>query len=328
MKGTTIRSGRTSYKSVFRALGDVKDLLSVIYDAPVHLRALDDDDFLFRTSNYGDQAFLLCDSYTSGVRSSFDSDNDDIVIKLRSRGGYEIRTRSDEYHLSHDIGFAYTASHAIGYSTAQATAITTLQIKRSVFDQTLEQYTESPPSRWSGIREFPIGGGFGNLIQALANRYRENFDGRPHCNFSETSLQLIQDAAIVAVAELVAGGVDATRGERFSASRRNVMQAVDMIDTQTEPLTIHDLATALGISVRALQDGFRRHLNQSPHNLLKAGRLEGARRDLISGKVTSVREAAAKWGFSNLARFNQEYHAVIGKYPKETLDVVRDGGKT
>lgn len=328
MKGTTIRSGRTSYKSVFRALGDVKDLLSVIYDAPVHLRTLDDDDFLFRTANYGDQAFSLCDSYTSGVRSSFDSDNDDIVIKIRSRGGYEIRTRSDEYHLSHDIGFAYTASHAIGYSTAQATAISTLQIKRSFFDQTLEQYSENPLLRWSGIREFPIGGGFGNLIQALANRYRENFSGRPHCNFSETSLKLIQDAAIVAVAELVAGGVDAERGERFSASRRNVMQAVDMIDTQTEPLTIHDLAAALGISVRALQDGFRRHLNQSPHNLLKAGRLEGARRDLISGKVTSVREAAAKWGFSNLARFNHEYHAVIGKYPKETLDVLRDGGKT
>jgi AraC-like DNA-binding protein len=328
MKGTPIRSGRTSYKSVFRALGDVKDLLSVIYDAPVHLRTLNDDDFLFRTANYGDQAFLLCDSYTSGVRSSFESDNDDIVIKIRSRGGYEIRTRSDDYHLSHDIGFAYTANHAIGYSTAQATAITTLQIKRSVFDQTLEHYSENLPNRWSGIREFPITGGFGNLIQALLNRYRENFDGRPHCNFSETSLHLVQDAAIVAVAELVTSGIDSVKGERFSASRRNVMQAVDMINTQTEPLTIHDLATALGISVRALQDGFRRHLNQSPHNLLKAGRLEGARRDLIAGKVTSVREAAAKWGFSNLARFNHEYHAVIGKYPKDTLDVVRDGGKT
>ncbi|MCM5557488.1 AraC family transcriptional regulator [Pleomorphomonas sp. JP5] len=306
----------------------MNDLLSLIYDAPVHLKALNDDDFLFRTSNYGDQAFLLCDSYTSGVRSSFDSDNDDIVIKIRSRGGYEIRTRSDEYHLSHDIGFAYTASHAIGYSTAQATAISTIQIKRSVFDQTLEQYSENIPHRWSGIREFPIGGGFGNLIQALMNRYRENFDGRPHCTFSETSLQLIQDAAIVAIAELVTGGLDAARGERVSASHRNVMQAVDMINCQTTPLTIHDLAAALGISVRALQDGFRRHLNQSPHNLLKAGRLEGARRDLISGKVTSVREAATKWGFSNLARFNQEYRAVIGKYPKETLDILHDGGKT
>lgn len=327
MKGTTNRSGRTSFKSVYRNVGDVNDLLSLIYGAPVHLGALRDDDFMFRTANYGDQAFALCDSYTSGVRSSFTSDNDDIVIKIRSRGGYEIRTWGDDYHLSHDIGFVFTASHATGYTVAQATAISTLQIKRSVFDETLEQYSESLPLRWSGIREFPIIGGFGNLIQALANRYRENFDSRPHCNFSETSLRLIQDAAIVAVAELVSGDVDAAKGDRFSASRRNVMQAVDLINTQTEPQTIHDLATALGISVRALQDGFRRHLNQSPHNLLKAGRLEGARRDLISGKVTSVREAATKWGFSNLARFNQEYHAVVGKYPRETLNIWRDGAK-
>ncbi len=319
MASTNSGSGQTSFQSLYRNLGELRFLLSNIYDAPVKLERLEDSDFIFRMSKFGNHAFSLCDSYTSGIASSFESDNDDIVIKTRSRGGYDIQTWNDSYQLSHDIGFVYTAGHAIGYATTKATAISTIQIERAMFDETLRRYSEKPPAKWSGIHGFTLGGGFGYLIQALSNRYRENFSSLAECNFSEMSLKLIQEAAIVAIAELIASGVDPVRGEKVTISRRNVMRAVEMINNQTEPLTIHDLASALGISVRALQDGFRKHLNMSPHSLLKTGRIEGARRDLLSGKAATVREAAAKWGFSNLARFNQEYFEVVGKYPRDTL---------
>lgn len=274
-------------------------------------------------SKFGNKAFSLCDSYISGVISSFESDNDDIVIKTRSRGGYDIRTWNGNYQLSHNIGFVYTAEHAVGYTTDTATAISTIQIRRSVFDDLLQHLAEKLPARWSGIRGFPLGGGFGCLIQALSNRYRENFSDSAECTYSETSLKLIQEAVIVAIAELISNGTDRIRSEKLTASRRNIMRAVDMINNQIEPLTIHDLARALDISVRALQDGFRRHLNLSPHRLLKTGRIEGARRDLLSGKATSVRQAATKWGFSNLARFNQEYFDVVGLYPRDTIKIAR-----
>lgn len=320
MRNTNSQADRRSYKSVYRSLEELTGLLTRIYGPTVRLAGASDADFHFRTSVCRDGFLTLSDCHTSdNLVSSFNADNDDIVIITRSRGDFAIRTGNGDYALSRDVGFVFTMKHAVGYLSTKSTATTTLQIGRSRFDDILQAYCEDVPDRWSGIQSFSLGGGFGHLIQALANRYRENFESRADCAYSAASLNLVRNAAAVAIAELVSRGHDRHRRERFTASRRNVMRAVDLINSQTSPLTIHDLADALGISVRALQDGFRKHLNASPHNLLKTGRLEGARRDLMSGKAGSVREAANKWGFSNLTRFNQEYFEALGGYPKDTL---------
>lgn len=314
------RTGRESYNSVYRSTEELKALLSRVYGPSVDLTGARDANFKFRVSTFHDGMLALSHCYTSDdLNSSFNSDNDDIVIITRQQGDFAIHTRNDDHPLARDVGFVFTMNHAIGYSSTKSTANTTLQIARSGFDAALRHYCEEPADPWSGIQSFPLAGGFGHLIQALAIRYRENFERRAGCTYSETSLKLIRDAAIVGVAELVSRGDEAVQRQRLSASRRNVMRAVDMINGQTAPLTIHDLAAALNISVRALHDGFRKHLNASPHNLLKTGRIEGARRDLLSGEVGSVHEAAAKWGFSNIARFNREYFAVVGGYPRDTL---------
>ena len=309
-----------SYKSVYRSVEELKGLMSRIYGPTIRLAGASDTDFSFRTSVCRDGFLTLSDCHTSdNLDSSFSADNDDIVIITRSRGDFAIRTGDGDYALSRDVGFVFTLNHILGFTSTRSTATTAMQIGRSQFDAILQAYCEDAPSRWSGIQNFSLGGGFGHLSQALSQRYRENFASRPDCAYSAASLDLVRNAAVVAIAELVSCGTDSHRRERFTASRRNVMRAVELINSQTSPLTIHDLATSLDISVRALQDGFRKHLNASPHSLLKTGRLEGARRDLVSGKVGSVREAATKWGFSNLARFTQEYFEVLGGYPKDTL---------
>jgi len=326
MQGTSGQTGRTSFRSVYRSVDEVKARLASIYGPSLRLESAAGANFTFRTANFADDVLSLCQCCTSDdLSSSFNSDSDDIVITTQSRGDFAIRTRRGDHRLSQNVGVVFTMNHAIGYASARSTAISTIQIARSGFDAALRQYAEDVPAGWSGLRSFSLGGGFGHLIQALTNRYRENFETRAECAYSETSLTLVRDAAIVAIAELIARGGDYRHREKLIASRRNVMRAVDQINSQTAPLTIHDLAASLGISVRALQDGFRKHLNASPHSLLKTGRLEGARRDLMSGRASSVREAAARWGFSNLARFSQEYHAVAGMYPKDTLRLWRDG---
>ena len=313
-------TGRQSYQSVYSSAEELKDLLSRVYGPSVSLTGARDPGFSFRLSTVRDGMLALSHCYTSDdLDSSFNSDNDDIVIITRQRGDFAIRTWCGDHPLSRDLGYVFTMNHAIGYCSTRSTANTTLQIARAGFDAALRRYGDEPAAPWSGIQHFPLAGSFGHLIQALAIRYRENFERRVGCAYSEASLNLIRDAAIVGVAELVSRGADGPRREAVAASRRNVMRAVDLINGQSEPLTIHDLASTLGISVRALQDGFRKHLDTSPHRLLKTGRIEGARRDLLSGEVGSVREAAAKWGFSNIARFNQEYFAVVGGYPRDTL---------
>lgn len=318
MRSTGGHSGRTCYTSEYRSIDDLSPLMSRVYGPSVRLDGAGDADFSFRTSVYRDSLLSLCHCRASAdLHSSFDADNGDIIVLIKSRGDFAIRARCGDYPLSRDLGFIFTMNHARGFSSGRSTATTALQFDRAGFDAALRQYAEDAPAGWSGIQDFSLAGGFGHLVQALASRYRDSFEaGRV-----DASLHLVQSAAMVAIAETIGRGRDDHRRERLVASRQNVLRAVDLINSQAAPLSIHDLSGALNISVRALQDGFRKHLNVSPHNLLKTGRIEGARRDLIAGRVGSIREAAAKWGFSNLARFSQEYHGVVGESPRDTLGI-------
>lgn len=84
-------------------------------------------------------------------------------------------------------------------------------------------------------------------------------------------------------------------------------------------MSIHDIATALGVGVRTLQIAFRKHVGASPAYVLRMGRLDGAHRDLVSGLAATAYDAAGKWGFSNAGRFAAEYRDRIGEYPSETI---------
>lgn len=319
MGATGSHTGRTAYTSEYRSLEELKVLLDQVYGPSVSLIGGEGGDFSFRASIFRDDLLSLCHCQTGDqLNSTFNADCDDIIVLFKPRGDFAIHTWCGDYPLSHDLGYVFTMNHAIGYSSTRSTATTALQISRTGFEAALRQYVDDTPPQWSGIQDFSLAGGFGHLVQALASRYRESFAaGLP----GDASLGLVRSAAMVAISELVARGHDDHRRDRLAASRRNVLRAVDLINSQTAPLTIHDLSAALGISVRALQDGFRKHLNLSPHTLLKTGRIEGARRDLVAGRVGSIREAAAKWGFSNLGRFSQEYHGVTGESPRDTLGI-------
>lgn len=318
MGGTIREASLTSFRSIYNSIEETQVLLSSVYGSEVKIEG--PSEFRFEMSYVGNDVFALCDSTTTGGETIWlNTDNDDIVIKRRVRGSFDLTTRSGEFQLAQGIGLIYTPSHIISCRSGKSTALSSLRINRAAFEAGLSEYAEQTVPHWSGVLGFSLNDGFGHLIQALANKFRENFETRTDYVYSETSLKLIQDAVIFAIAEFITGGTDQDRGEKASVSKRNIMRAVDLINSQTAPLTIHDLAASLGISVRALQVGFRKHLNTSPHNVLKTGRIEGARRDMMAGRVASVREAASKWGFSNLARFNQEYLAVVGELPKESL---------
>lgn len=101
-----------------------------------------------------------------------------------------------------------------------------------------------------------------------------------------------------------------------------VIRAVEFINAHAaEPLTIADIAGAVGLSVRALQRSFRRYTETSPMHVLRDVRLHRAHDDLRFGdpSVTSVTTIANRWGFTNHGRFSQEYRKAYGVSPAETL---------
>ena len=88
-------------------------------------------------------------------------------------------------------------------------------------------------------------------------------------------------------------------------------------DTPGPAPTVAQLCLDLDVSRRTLQNGFQRVLGVSPLAYLKAVRLDQARRSLK--RVSSVTEAATAHGFWHFGHFSQDYLAMFGERPSETL---------
>jgi transcriptional regulator GlxA family with amidase domain len=86
-------------------------------------------------------------------------------------------------------------------------------------------------------------------------------------------------------------------------------------------ISLADLAGVAGVSMRALQLGFRRFRNTTPTAYLRALRLELARSELAragreGGSVASV---ATVCGFGHIGRFAGDYQTRFGESPSQTL---------
>ncbi|MGC9537488.1 AraC family transcriptional regulator [Streptomyces sp. UG1] len=114
----------------------------------------------------------------------------------------------------------------------------------------------------------------------------------------------------------------ALHGEQPRVAPPAVRRAMELIECHAaEPLTVEDVAEAVGVSVRALQEGFRRHLGTTPVSYLREVRLDRVRADLKAadpGMVT-VTDVAFRWGFFHPGRFAIAYKERFGEHPSQTL---------
>jgi len=107
-----------------------------------------------------------------------------------------------------------------------------------------------------------------------------------------------------------------TTQARVVARARTLME-----DHAAEELTVADIAEAVGVSVRALQEGFRRDLSTSPSAYLRDVRMKRADIELRLGDPVSasVTQIAMRCGFVHLGRFSVEYRRRFGRSPSQTL---------
>lgn len=106
------------------------------------------------------------------------------------------------------------------------------------------------------------------------------------------------------------------------AGSRAVRDALTLIEERPEHAwRVAELAAAVGVSARSLQEVFRRELDVTPLEQLRHVRLERARTDLLVGDPgrTSVTDIATKWGFFHLGRFSSAYRRRFAELPSQTL---------
>lgn len=99
----------------------------------------------------------------------------------------------------------------------------------------------------------------------------------------------------------------------------SIRVAVEFVHANAHlPITTTTIASAAQLSIRALQEGFRRHLDTTPNGYLRAVRLDHARAELAASTPGSVALIARRWGFGNLGRFAAAFAERFGEHPGDT----------
>ncbi len=91
-----------------------------------------------------------------------------------------------------------------------------------------------------------------------------------------------------------------------------------------EAPTLTEVATAVGVSVRALHGAFDSFRGMPPARYLREIRLQGVRAELLAAPPgTTVASVAAGWGYLSLGLFARLYQQRFGELPSQTLRRLR-----
>jgi AraC family ethanolamine operon transcriptional activator len=143
---------------------------------------------------------------------------------------------------------------------------------------------------------------------------------------AQSQPELLSSARVVdSVADFVLDrmvGADQPSQVRNSTERNSHWALVQQACTQVnanidQACSVAQLCLDLGVSRRTLQNAFQQVLDVGPLGYLKSVRLGQARRALK--RLSSVTEAATSCGFWHFGHFSQDYLAMFGERPSDTL---------
>ncbi len=191
----------------------------------------------------------------------------------------------------------------------------TLSIERSRLDGMAEQLGLSPLSEltgnapWIGAPEDPVA--LDDLRQQLWRRVARDDAGESPAAIAESVLMAAQRMPA------------STASTASSHSRRAAFLAALDVMQETpvgEPLTVHALCQATGVSVSTLERAFRERVGVGPKSYLIALRLHGVRRALRAAtRPARVGDVANRWGFWHMGKFAADYRRLFGELPSATL---------
>jgi AraC family ethanolamine operon transcriptional activator len=106
----------------------------------------------------------------------------------------------------------------------------------------------------------------------------------------------------------------------WSARRRIVDRAWELVDGSEESVTVADLCARLAVPIRTLDDAFRTCIGMPPKRFILCMKLNKVRRVLIRpSDDTTVTAAATRFGFYHFGHFASQYRRLFGESPSGTL---------
>ncbi|MGZ0145860.1 helix-turn-helix domain-containing protein [Kribbella sp. WER1] len=138
----------------------------------------------------------------------------------------------------------------------------------------------------------------------------------------ESPLVLASLSQLLASSVLAAFPHSAMDAPGPTAAPATIKRALGYLESHLdEPISVADIATAAGVTVRALQAAFRKHLDSTPLDHLRRLRLAEVRTELLAADPAerTVAAVAARWGFHHHGRMTAAYRELYGELPSTTL---------
>ena len=244
---------------------------------------------------------------------------DAYVLAVVQTGAVNVDEAARHWRLNPAVAGLYRPSPTPRRNTVRAyTDMTYLQFGRHELERQLEDLIEDYlPGPINFSPQLPIHGEsvWLHLFRALTQVFDQP-DSAVHLPLVHEPLREALIHALLHVSDHPYRA--AMRRAQATARPRHIRVVIDAIHAEPETAyTVASLARIAGVSVRSLQQGFRRHVGMSPMTYLRRVRLTHTHDDLRRGETT-IAETAHRWGFTHLGRFAAAYASVYGEPPSGT----------
>ncbi|MFF3013828.1 AraC family transcriptional regulator [Streptomyces sp. NPDC057939] len=275
---------------------------------------IDADGMVFDEAKYGCSFFFEFDSMLGALVSVIHSG----TVAYECASGKETYCGGDVAFLAPGSG-PYTMN------------VQRLELMGIILDPRLLHDTAPAGSRHTGrpvrfTSPRPHSPAAAQLVRAVLLFVRDGVLANPFARQSplmtSSAAQALATAVLTAFPNDVADA-EPTLTDTRDGSGATYRRAVRYIeDNAHRDLRLGDIARHARVTPRALHYAFARHGDCTLHRHLRRVRLERAHAELKAadpGKARSVKEIAARWGFSNSGRFATAYKDAYGVNPSTTL---------
>lgn len=267
-------------------------------------------------------AHLVHAAYPGGMRLRRGQPHDNLTIRLVSAGGTLYSVGRETLAAVPGQGLILNTALTDSGEYAAGSVHSTVTLHAEEVARTLQAAFERPVTeRLDFAMAFDAATATGAAIAGIVAAIAAGFRGEAALSDTPHAARLLRNALIMLILESVPHRYSQWF-ERQPAvpAPWQIRRAIDFIDGHTTgPLTVQDVADAIGIGLRSLQEGFRRHKQMSPHDYLKRARLNGVRAELLDPLSSRSIEAVAQhWGFVNRGHFALDYRQAFGEQPSQT----------
>lgn len=267
-------------------------------------------------------AHLVHAAYPGGMRLRRGVPHDNLTIRLVSAGGTLYSVGRETLAAVPGHGLILNTALAEGGEYAQGSVHSTVTLHAEEVARTLQDAFERPVTeRLDVAMPFDADSTAGTAIAGIVAAITAGFRGEAALADAPYAARMLRNALIMLILESVPHRYSQWFERQPAAPASwQIRRAIAFIDEhRSGPLTVQDVSEAIGIGLRSLQEGFRRHKQISPHDYIKRARLNGVRAELLDPLSTRSIEAVARhWGFVNRGHFALDYREAFGEQPSQT----------